>query len=275
MRRFFACFICLFNFFPHILIGETSKGDTEIDLEREFEVGIRSGIGYRGDDRLSNALENYKSYSGAGIYGNTYLSPFHITKNIEAYARTRWTTNSKAGVLIGSGNFQSFHLNEFNTYPEYTRINFKLASDYLFLTYHHEWLFKKLSVEGGIALGVNNTELNPTGFTVGKYGYSELNGFMTANGLSYRLELGVKKLIQERFFFETGVTATMHTAPYFNGSYNDSLGSYYLKSDGSLDLITNSQFQESIANTSLSSRKLDMVYSVFQVYVGIGKRFSL
>jgi hypothetical protein len=93
--------------------------------------------------------------------------------------------------------------------------------------------------------------------------------------LSYRLELGVKKLIQDRIYFETGVTATMHTAPYFNGSYNDSLGSYYIKSDGSLDLLTNSQFQESIANTSLSSRKLDMVYSVFQVYVGIAKRFSL
>jgi hypothetical protein len=275
MKTFLLWPICWILFFPLALFGEASTEEAEIDLEREYEVGFRGGIGYRGDDRLSNALENYKSYSAPGIYGNTYLSPFSLSKNLEAYARTRWSNHTKVGFLLGSGNFPSFHLQEFNTYPEVTRIHFKLGSDYLFLTYHYEWLFRRFSVEGGIALGINNTELSPTGFTVSRFGYSELNGFMTANGLSYRLELGVKKLISDRIFLETGFTTTMHTAPYFNGSFNESLGSYYIKSDGTLDLLTNSQFQDSITNTSLSSRKLDMVYSVFQLYLGLAKRFSL
>lgn len=275
MRTFLLWLLVWVLTSPLSLTGEPTPEEVEIELEREYEIGFRGGIGYRGDDRLSNALENYKSYSGPGIYGTTTLSPFHISKNLEAYARTRWTNHSKVGFLLGTGNFPSFHLNEINTSPEFTRIQFKLGSDYFFLTYHYEWLFKKFSVEGGIALGINNTELSPTGFTVSRFGYSELNGFMTANGLSYRLELGVKKLIRERIYLETGFTTTMHTAPAFNGSFNDSLGSYYVKSDGSLDLLTNSQFQESITNTTLSSRKLDMVYSVFQIYIGIAKRFSM
>jgi hypothetical protein len=275
MRLIYALLLLHILFQNSLFPIETSDKDDEIELEREFEVGIRGGIGYRGDDRLSNALENYKTYSGTGVYGSTSLSPFHISRNLEAYARTRWSTNSKAGFLVGSGNFSKFHLTEINTYPDYTRINFKLGTDYLFLTYHQEWHFKKFLVEGGIALGVNNTELSPSGYTISQYGTKELNGFMTASGLSYRLELGIKKKVLETVYFETGFTATMHTAPYFNGSFNDSLGSYYVKSDGSLELISNSQFKDSIAYTTIASRKLDMVYSVFQLYVGVSKRFSL
>ncbi len=275
MRLFYAVLL-LYSLIQNQLISkEIPEKEEEIELEREFEVGIRGGVGYRGDDRLSNALENYKTFSGTGVYGSTSLSPFHISKNLEAYARTRWSTNSKAGFLVGSGSFAKFNLTEINTYPEYTRINFKLGTDYLFLTYHHEWHFKKFLVEGGIALGVNNTELSPSGYTISQFGTKELSGFMTASGLSYRLELGVKKKIIESIYLESGFTATMHTAPYFNGSFNDSLGSYYIKSDGSLELLSNSQFKDSIAYTTIASRKLDMVYSVFQLYIGVSKRFSL
>ena len=249
--------------------------DEEVDLEREFEVGIRGGVGYRGDDRLSNALENYKTFSGVNVYGTTYLSPFHFSRNLEAYARTRWTDRSKAGFLVGRGNFQKFYLLETNTSPEITRINFNLGSDYLLLSYHQEWIYKKFIIEGGILFGVNNTEMSPQGYTLSRYGYKELNGFMTASGLSYRLELGLKRKIKESLYYEAGFSATMHTAPYFNGSFNDSLGSYYVRSDGSLELLSNSQFGESIAYTNYASRKLDMVYSVLQLYVGLSKRFSL
>ena len=94
MRLIYALLLLHTIFLNSLISIETSDKDEEIDLEREFEVGVRGGIGYRGDDRLSNALENYKTYSGTGIYGSTSLSPFHISKNLEAYARTRWSTNT-------------------------------------------------------------------------------------------------------------------------------------------------------------------------------------
>lgn len=244
-------------------------------MNREFEVGVRGGLGYRGDDRFSEALKNYKTYSGTGLYGNTDVSPFHYTKNLEAYARTRWSTSMKVGFMVGNSTFQKFRLEEFNSLPEITRINFQFSSGYLLLSFHKEWFYKKWILEGGILLGVNNTELNPSGFTINRFGYTELNGFMTANGLSYRLEFGVKRKISESYYWETGLSATMHTAPYFSGSFNDTLGSYYIKTDGSLELLTNSQFKESAAYTEIASRRLDMVYSVLQIYLGLAKRFSL
>lgn len=260
-------------FFCPLLAGDTASD--EKDLEREFELGFRGGIGYRGDDRFSDALENYKSFSGTGLLGDTSLTPFHTTRNFEAYARARWSTNSKAGLIAGNSQFPRFRLDEFNTLPEYTKIDFQLYTNYLLLSYHHEWFWKRWIVEGGILLGVNITDLNPNGVIINRFGVTDLNGFMTANGLSYRLEMGVKRKIVESIYWELGLSATMHTAPYFSGSFNDTLGSYYVKSDGSIELLGNSEFRESAALTEVASRRLDMVYSVLQLYVGLAKRFSL
>lgn len=268
----------LFSLFLFLVLSPQYGSDTgslEKDLEREFEVGIRGGLGYRGDDRLSNALENYKSYSGTGLFGATSLSPFNTATNLEAYARTRWTTSTKAGFIAGNSRFPRFHLEEFNTLPEYTKINFQLSTSYLLLSFHQEWFWKRWILEGGILLGINMTELNPSGTTINRFGVTDLNGFMTANGLSYRLELGVKRKIVESYYWEMGLSATMHTAPYFSGSFNETLGSYYVKTDGSLELLSNSQFKESAALTEVASRRLDMVYSVLQLYLGVAKRFSL
>ncbi|MCB1141581.1 MAG: hypothetical protein KDK54_05045 [Leptospiraceae bacterium] len=253
---------------------EDDYEDKEEKLPRTLEIGFRIGQGYKAEDRLESNLRDYKTYSGPNVYSKTFLSPFSYQTNTEAFFRTYWDDRSKVGFTFGNLNFDNFLLEEYNSAGEYTRLKFQFNTMYFFLNYHYQWRFRKNILEAGLGLGVNHTEMNPNGYYYSRFGYYDQSGYMGANGLSYRVEAAWNRFFTANYFFQLGASISMHTAPAFSGSFNDESGALYLRSDGSLGILTNSDITNSVVLTNYASRNLDLKYSTFQITLGLGTQFD-
>jgi hypothetical protein len=248
--------------------------------KREFELGVRYGLGYHPDDRFQAQLKNYKSESSAYIYSYTTLSPFNHTTNAEFLARIRLYENSKAGFVYGNTSFNKFHLNEITTLyaPSVyttTKLNFDIKVEYFFLMYNHEFKFKKFYVEAGMGMGINTISWQTSGDVFSRSGYTPQTGFMVGNGLGYKLELSLNKKITDNWILQFGGFYNYYTVPSFRGTFNDDSGSFYIRSDGTIAPLSTSEFRDSIVDTNFASRQLDMRAGNIVFFVSGIFRFSL
>lgn len=248
--------------------------------KREFELGIRYGLGHRPEDRFESQLKNYKSESSGYVYNYAVLSSFNKTTNSELLARIRLYENSKVGFVYGNTQFNRFHLSEItflfapNVYTA-TILNFKLSVEYFFLMYYHEFKFKKFFIEAGMGMGVNTISWKTNGHVVSRYEYTPQSGFMVGNGLGYKLELSMNKKITNHWILQLGGFYNYYTVPSFNGNFNDNSGSFYIRSDGTVAPLSNSEFRDSIIDTNYASRQLDMRAGNIVFFISSIFRFSL
>ncbi len=252
--------------------------------KRDFELGIRYGLGYHAEDRFESQLKNYKSESSPYIINYTSLSPFRNTSNSEFLARIRLYENSKAGFVYGNTQFNRFYLSEVTSLyaPNVntsvytaTRLNFNIKVEYFFLMYTHEFKFKKFFVEAGMGMGINTVSWKTDGNAVSRYEYTPQTGFMVGNGLGYKLELSLNKKLNDYLVFQFGGFYNYYTIPSFNGTFNDDSGSFYLRSDGTIAPLSTSEFRDSIIDTNYASRQLDMRAGNAVLFASILFRFSL
>jgi hypothetical protein len=256
-----------------VLVAE--EENEEEDYEKKYEIGARFGLGYHAKDKFESNLGNYRGLGGGSIIDIGRISPFRSTSNMEFFARVRWSNKWKFGILFGNTQFQKFHFDELDGTRTFSRLNFNLNSDFLFMTCHYEWKLKKSSVEFGGGIGINNTSLSANGYIIDPDGnYSTQKGSLIGNGLAYRLEGSWNKPITQNILFQIGVSGSIVTAPYFDGSLGESLGTYYINANGTVSPITTSQYVQSSASSNYGSRRLDMVYGYFQIYAGTMLRFS-
>jgi hypothetical protein len=248
--------------------------------KRDFELGIRYGLGYHAEDRFESQLKNYKSESSPYIINYTSLSPIRNTTNSEFLARIRLYENGKAGFVYGNTKFNQFHLSEVtslyapNLYTA-TRFNFTLSVEYFFLMYTHEFKFKSFFVEGGMGLGINTVTWKTNGSAISRFEYTPQTGFMVGNGLGYKLELSLNKKVMDHVVLQFGGFYNYYTVPSFNGTFNDDSGSFYLRSDGTIAPLSTSEFRDSIIDTNYASRQLDMRMGNAVLFTSFILRFSL
>ncbi len=248
--------------------------------KRDFELGIRYGLGYHAEDRFESQLKNYKSESSPYIINYTSLSPIRNTSNSEFLARIRLFENGKAGFVYGNTKFNRFHLSEItslyapNLYTT-TRLNFNLSVEYFFLMYTHEFKFRNFFIEAGMGMGINTVTWKTNGNAISRFEYTPQTGFMVGNGLGYKLEASVNKKITDHFVLQFGGFYNYYTVPSFNGTFNDNSGSFYLRSDGTIAPLSNSEFRDSIVDTNYASRQLDMRAGNIVIFTSILFRFSL
>ncbi len=248
--------------------------------KREFELGIRYGLGHKPADQFESQLKNYKSESSPYVYSFTSLSPFQNTANTEFLARLRLYENSKVGFTYGNTQFNRFHLSEIttiyapNVYTA-TRLNFNLKVEYFFLMYYHEFKFKNFYIETGMGMGINTISWKTNGYSASQYEYTPQTGFMVGNGLGYKLETSFNKKLSDNFVLQLGGFYNYYTVPSFNGTFNDDSGSFYLRSDGSVAPLSSSEFRDSIVDTNFASRQLDMRAGNIVFFVSGLFKFSL
>ncbi|MCB1176358.1 MAG: hypothetical protein KDK36_02155 [Leptospiraceae bacterium] len=267
--RYILIIFLLFSFAIYSK-DEFDEFDEDEPLNREIEFGMRVWQGYHSEDRFEGDLRKYKSVTSNLIYSSTNMEPFRFNSGYEFIGRYRLYKNWKAGIILGTGKFRKFRLSEIDSTGAITDWKIHLGSDYMMLGGMYEWFYSSFSLELGAALGVNTTLLEPQGYTFyTKYSPSETGGTLSANGLSYRMEATINKPIDDNLTFQIGIAGTWHTAPYFSGSLVKDSGSFYIRSDGSVGLLTESQGADSLINTELAVRKLDMFYGYFQIHTGI------
>jgi hypothetical protein len=288
--------LLIFLFFSETVYSEVKKepknnNDTYVEEDgespaverfrkRDFELGIRYGLGYHPDDRFQSQLKNYKSESSSYVYSHTTLSSFHNTTNTEFLARIRLYENSKVGFVYGNTQFNRFHINEVtsvytpNIYTA-TRLNFSIKVEYFFLMYYYEFKFKNFFVEAGMGMGVNTISWKTNGHVISEYEYTPQNGFMVGNGLGYKLELSINKKLIDQWVLQFGAFYNYYTAPSFSGTFNDNSGSFFIRSDGTVAPLSNSGFRDSIVDTNYASRQLDMRAGNIVFFVSTLFRFSL
>ncbi len=274
---------CLF-LLQTLLFADKNQSSTDDDeptfaedlfRKREFDFGIRGGLGYKPEDRFESDLKNYKTISSPNEFSTARLSSFRKTTNNEFFARIRLFSHSKFGFVFGSNYFQNFNITEASSAGYYSKLDFKLSTDFFFLTYHHIFPFRRFFIETGLGLGVNTVTWQTSGVSLSRFGYYNQDGFMVGNGLGYRMDTSINRQISNNFVLQLGLMYNYHTVPSFNGSFNDSFGSFYVRSDGTVAPILNSEVQNSAFETSYASRKLDMRVGNAVVYFGVVFRFSL
>lgn len=264
-------FLCAILF----TVPVSADKDDDYDTGREFELGLRLGSGYHAKDRFETSLSSFKSLNSALTPSVTDLSPFRRTQNSELFFRARWSRRWKVGFTFGSLRQEKFLLQELSSNGNYSRLKFNMNTDFLFINAFYEWYFRKFSIELGGGLGVNNTNLNSDGFNYTSFGFSSDNGRLTGSGLAYRLEAAVNRRITEYVTFQIGAAVSVYTVPYFSGSLNDSSGTYYVKSDGTVSQATAAQAGSTVLSDEINVRRLDMVLGNFQIYMGTMLRFRL
>lgn len=248
--------------------------------KRDFELGIRYGLGYHPNDKFQSQLRNYKSESSSYVYSQTNLSPFHNTTNFEFLARLRLYENSKVGFVYGNTQFNRFHLTEVTSFyvPNpytVTRLNFNIKVEYFFLMYTHEFKFKKFFIEAGMGMGINTISWKTNGHLASEHEYSPQGGFMVGNGLGYKLELSLNKKVSDQLVLQFGSFYNYYTVPSFNGTFNENSGSFFIRSDGTVAPLSNSEFRDSVIDTNYASRQLDMRAGNIVFFVSSLYRFSL
>ncbi|HNC01624.1 MAG TPA: hypothetical protein PLS71_25515 [Leptospiraceae bacterium] len=248
--------------------------------KREFELGVRFGLGYHAEDRFESQLRNYKSESSPYILTSVYLSPIRSTTNTEILARIRFFDNGKAGFVYGNTQFKPFHLSEvtslnFTNFYTASRLNFNLKVEYFFLTYTHEFKFRNFYLEGGMGLGINTISWKTNGDTISRFEYTPQSGFMVGNGLGYKLEGSFNKKVTDNWILQIGSFYNYYTVPSFSGQFNDETSSFYLRSDGSIAPLSTAQFRDSIVDTNYASRQLDMRAGNLVLFLSLIFRFSL
>lgn len=266
-------FLFLFFLAVHSIEGES---DFENDpLLKHLEVGFRSGVGYKPEDRFESQLRSYRSDNSYGVYTYSKFQPFHLSNNLEFYTKLTWSDNFKVGLSFGNTAYEKSSITEINTNLEFTKLDFKFKHEYLFMNLFYLWNFRKFYLETGIGLGINNTIWKTGGYSIIYEKYKNQNGYMTGNGLSYRAEASYNYLWNESVVLNIGLTYNYHTVPKFDGIMNQKSSSYYLNSDGTIATASPDQYRNSVLKDAYITRSLDMAISNTVLFFGVSYRFNL
>lgn len=261
--------IVIFLFFLLPILSQ-SKKETVIEEEptiaedlirkKDFDIGFRLGLGYKPEDRFDAELKNFR-FDFFSPYTNTNISSFKNSTHQEFFGRVKIFQNQKMGFVFGGSNFEKFKFTE-NTLNSQTELNFKIKADFIFITYHFIFPFRKFFLEAGLGMGVNTVSWSSSGYSYNRFlGYSDQKGFIVGNGLGYRLDFSFNKKIFNNFVFQTGLFYNYYTVPYFNGSINNSQSSIYINPNGTITGLPNNQANQP-ASTQDTAGNLNQIYQL-------------
>ena len=241
--------------------------DEEINY-RELELGFHFWSGYHSKDRFESQLGSYRSSSSLDSFRYGNLTPIQQNSGFEVFSHYQIYTNWKAGIVFGTGKFNTFEWREYNTSGSYTFLSYTLVSDYFLVSATYEWFLRKFSIEFGGGLGINTTALNIRGYTHSMLSnLYDIQGNLLGNGLSYRLFGNINIPVNKKFLIQLGLAGTWHSAPYFGGNWNEKGGTLLIREDGSITGISLGTNSNLLASQN-AVRRLDMFYGYLQIHIG-------
>ncbi len=279
MSRWIATFILLLLAFlhPEDLSGLDREGFQSQSRTDSYlwEVGGRGGLGFRSKDRFEKDLGNFTSTFQPGVFSVSDPFGFRNQRWAEALVRTGFSEDQRFGFVYGSLEFLRAGLNESTSDRFITRLDFDFQTTYLLLTYHYIWnLNKNWGIEAGIGFGGNETRWDTTGFSTNGFSYFPQKSRLKGSGISLRIENSLNYRILDFLILQFGWLWALHSVPYFSGTWNGSVATFYIREDGRTTPLQESRVTDSILVTNQFIRSLDMNAAHFGLHFSFLLRFS-
>ncbi|EJP03169.1 hypothetical protein J9305_10720 [Leptospira interrogans] len=241
--------------------------------EENWELGLRAGIGYKGEDRLNSFLRGFTNTYDPGVASKTELDPPKQTTQVELFIRKRIASESQIGFIGGYREWQKFGLKQFSSEPFYTDLKFKISNPYALLMYWHEWNYKRWIFQGGLGAGMSQVYWDSEGYaTSGKETFRQ-EGSLSGTGIEFRLEGAVSRRITESASIQLGIAFSWINIPSLSGTFNGESASFYLRENGNITPLTESDNQTSMLVTNQFSRKLEFQVLTTTLFFGIAQKF--
>ncbi|TGK05640.1 hypothetical protein EHQ53_17415 [Leptospira langatensis] len=235
-----------------------------------WEFGARFGFGFRGPNRFDQNLNGFTSNLDPRIPSQTKV---HNTRGMyqeEFLARTRFGEGFKVGFIAGSRTFDNFGITNLTSEPFYTRLDFQMYSLYfLGMVWQEGRLNRYFRWETGLGLGYARAAWLTNGFATDGKSYYQENGDMRGNGLEFRLEGALNTQVNDSVTLSFGAYLSWINITSFDGSFNGDTSSFYVRQDGRVTPLTESNNQSNILLSNQFSRKLDMQSAYGGLFFGV------
>lgn len=281
------CVLFFFPFFPFPEAALNAEGEfpktkahstkpaLEIPTEEElyWELGLRAGIGYKGEDRLNSFLRGFTDTYDPRVASKTKLDPPSHVSQGELFLRRKISTESRVGFIGGYREWQKFGLKQVSSEPFYTDLSFKLSNPYFLLMYWYEWNYKRWIFQGGLGAGMSQVYWDSKGYATSGRETFRQEGSLTGTGIEFRLEGTVNRRITESTSLQLGIALSWINIPSLTGTFNGQTASFYLREDGSVTPLTESTNQAAILVTNQFSRKLEFQVLTTTLFLGVAQKF--
>ncbi|AYV57361.1 LIC_11366 family protein [Leptospira kmetyi] len=288
--KIFGISFCVLFFFPFFPFPESAlnaegefpktkahstKPALEIPTEEElyWELGLRAGIGYKGEDRLNSFLRGFTDTYDPRVASKTKLDPPSHVSQGELFLRRKISTESRVGFIGGYREWQKFGLKQVSSEPFYTDLSFKLSNPYFLLMYWYEWNYKRWIFQGGLGAGMSQVYWDSKGYATSGRETFRQEGSLTGTGIEFRLEGTVNRRITESTSLQLGIALSWINIPSLTGTFNGQTASFYLREDGSVTPLTESTNQAAILVTNQFSRKLEFQVLTTTLFLGVAQKF--
>ncbi|MBE7412981.1 MAG: hypothetical protein L6Q54_03875 [Leptospiraceae bacterium] len=271
IQKLFSIFLCsFFLFFSSLYSDEPDKIE-----KNDFEFGFRLGTGRKGRERFDENLKNFRTYDAPNIYTNLSISGFQNLANGEIFFRRRWSPNVKFGFAYGYNQYENFRMTEIASDGYVTVLNFHISTNYFVATYHTEWVFKHVFIEGGLGIGVNQTNWKTTGYAFSNSEFQNQKGYLSGSGMQYKMEGSLNKKITDTLIFQLGIALNFSSVPSFSGSLNGKSNSFFINKEGKVNSINQSDYSDNYLWYNAATRRLDFFVGSAVLYFSCMGRFSI
>lgn len=248
-----------------------------IELESEeklfWELGLRAGFGYKGEDRLNSYLRGFTDTYDPRVLSKTKLDPPTNVAQGEIFLRRKIGAESKVGFIGGYREWQKFGLKQISSEPFYTDLSFKLSNPYFLLMYWYDWNYKRWTFEGGLGVGMSQVYWDSTGFGTSGREYFKQEGSLTGTGIEFRAEGAASRKVTDSTSLQMGIALSWINIPSLTGNFNGETASFYLREDGRVTPLTESTNQSAIFATHQFSRKLEFQALTTTLFFGVAQKF--
>ncbi len=241
--------------------------------EHYWELGLRAGIGYKGEDRLNSFLRGFTDTYDPRIASKTVLDPPNRIAQGELFLRKKISSESWVGLIGGYREWQKFGLKQFSSEPFYTDLSFKLSNPYFLLMYWHEWNYKRWIFQSGLGIGMSQVYWDSKGYATSAKETFRQEGSLTGTGIEFRLEGAISRKITEFTSLQLGIALSWINIPSLSGTFNGESASLYLSENGNVTLLTESTNQTAMLVTRQFSRKLEFQVLTTTLFLGVSQKF--
>ncbi len=266
---------CIVSYFLLVFLVTLAKESPLI--ANPWELGLRTGVGYRVPGRLDSNLQNFSSSFNPFVISDVNLSGGSQTATYEGLARYFLDPQSKIGINIGRQDLSKFLLTEVSSDAYLTNLQSEIFSYHLILTYHFVTeLSRNWEWENGIGMGFTSADWQIRGYSLGGTNgasFFQQRGNLRGNGLVYRAETAINRRLGDNNYFQIGIGYHHLAISNFSGNYNGETSSIYLSSTGRVGVFDDSRVFDVNVSTSQFLRQLDMNTGSWNLYFSVMHRF--
>ncbi|TGL63028.1 hypothetical protein EHQ58_01810 [Leptospira ognonensis] len=254
-----------------------TSGITSALQATPWEIGLRSGLGYRVPGRFDSNLSNFSSSFSPAVLSDVTLSGGDQTATYEGLVRVLLDPNSKIGIAIGRQDLSKLALTEISSDSYLTKLQSDIFSYHLIGTYHFVTeLSRNWEWENGLGMGFTSADWQIRGFSVGgtdSLSFFQQRGNLRGNGLVYRAESSINRRLGDNNYFQIGLGYHHIAISNFSGNYNGETSSVYLSTNGKVGVFDDSRVFDVNVSTSQFLRQLDMNAGSWNLYFSVMHRF--